>query len=73
MKQTYPLYASELYYNDEINTKISQTVQHTQAVASKVHAQNLDIDSLSYNVENKQNEWISLNNDLDRQIDEANK
>jgi len=28
---------------------------------------------LSHNVENKQSTWISLNNDLDRQIDECNK
>jgi len=40
---------------------------------SKVQNQNLDIDNLSHNVENKQNAWISLNNDLDRQIEEANK
>jgi hypothetical protein len=61
---------SESYH---INNKISQTMQSTQIVASKVQRQTLDIDSLSYNVDNKQNAWLSLNNDLDKQIEEANK
>jgi len=34
--------------------------------------QHQDINSLTCNVEDKQRAWISLNNDLDRQIEEAN-
>jgi len=59
--------------NYHLNYKINQTIQDTEIVASKVQNQNLDIDNLSHNVENKQNTWISLNNDLDKQIEESNK
>jgi len=48
-------------------------VNETQIVESKVQNQHQDINNLTYNVEDKQRAWISLNNDLDRQIEEANK
>lgn len=59
--------------NQLLNSQITKTLDENQICSSKVQNQHYDINTLSNVVEDKQRAWVSLNNDLDKQIEEANK